>query len=151
MAMIVSIPASQLNQTLTTCLQSTPFLFPSSHSPNTTTFQRLLSRPPSRSPFSSVLLALLSSVSLVITGEGNGPCNPTPPRNRQTAYLMQLWHRVINMFIIGILQIGTIYAKNYGQFLAVRSLFGLGTFRFPTASTHRELTFRHPRYGWSLG
>jgi len=36
------------------------------------------------------------------------------------------------MFIIGALQIGTIYAKNYGQFLAVRALFGIGMyFIFP--------------------
>jgi hypothetical protein len=37
-------------------------------------------------------------------------------------------NRVINMFIIGGLQIGTIYAKNYGQFLAVRALFGIGVY-----------------------
>lgn len=30
------------------------------------------------------------------------------------------------MFIIGALQIGTIYARNYGEFLAVRALFGIG-------------------------
>lgn len=34
------------------------------------------------------------------------------------------------MFIIGALQIGTIYAKNYSQFLAVRSLFGIGVCHF---------------------
>jgi len=55
------------------------------------------------------------------------------------------------MFIIGALQIGTIYAKNYGQFLAIRSLFGLGTYRFLTTRTHGGLTFRHRRDGWSLG
>jgi MFS family permease len=32
---------------------------------------------------------------------------------------------VVNMIVLGILQIATIYAKTFGQFLAVRSLFGL--------------------------
>jgi len=32
------------------------------------------------------------------------------------------------MFIIGALQIGTVYARTYGEFLAVRSLFGIGTY-----------------------
>ena len=35
-------------------------------------------------------------------------------------------NRVINMFIIGALQIGTIYAKTFNQFLTVRALFGIG-------------------------
>jgi hypothetical protein len=55
------------------------------------------------------------------------------------------------MFIIGALQIGTIYAKNYGQFLAVRSLFGIGTHSFPAGRIHGEFTFCNYRYGWSLG
>lgn len=41
------------------------------------------------------------------------------------------------MFIVGALQIGTIYAKTYPQFLAVRSLFGIGMYHFPTED-HRE-------------
>lgn len=32
---------------------------------------------------------------------------------------------VFNMFVLGILQIATIYSATFGQFLAVRSLFGL--------------------------
>ena len=39
--------------------------------------------------------------------------------------------RVINMFIIGGLQIGTNYAKTFGQFLAVRALFGIGMYFIP--------------------
>jgi len=35
------------------------------------------------------------------------------------------------MFIIGALQIGTIYARNYGEFLAVRALFGIGVYPSP--------------------
>ncbi|KAF2098223.1 major facilitator superfamily transporter [Rhizodiscina lignyota] len=35
------------------------------------------------------------------------------------------WPMVINMIILGFLQIGTIYSTTYQQFLAVRSLFGL--------------------------
>jgi len=35
------------------------------------------------------------------------------------------------MFIIGTLQIGTIYARNYGEFLAVRALFGIGMYPPP--------------------
>ena len=45
-------------------------------------------------------------------------------------------NRVINMFIIGALQIGTIYAKNYGQFLAVRALFGIGG--YPSSCEHEN-------------
>jgi len=40
------------------------------------------------------------------------------------------------MFIIGALQIGTIYAKTYSQFLAVRSLFGIGVYDYPTGGIH---------------
>ena len=32
------------------------------------------------------------------------------------------------MFIIGALQIGTIYARNYHEFLVVRALFGIGMY-----------------------
>lgn len=35
------------------------------------------------------------------------------------------WPMVLNMIILGLLQIATIYAKTFQQFLAVRSLFGL--------------------------
>ncbi|KAF7189750.1 Carboxylic acid transporter protein-like [Pseudocercospora fuligena] len=35
------------------------------------------------------------------------------------------WPMVLNMIILGILQIATIYSTTFGQFLAVRSLFGL--------------------------
>ncbi|KAJ5373872.1 Major facilitator superfamily domain general substrate transporter [Penicillium concentricum] len=35
------------------------------------------------------------------------------------------WPMVLNMIILGILQIATIYSKTFQQFLAVRSLFGL--------------------------
>lgn len=35
------------------------------------------------------------------------------------------WPMVFNMMILGVLQIGTIYARNFEQFLAIRSLFGL--------------------------
>ncbi|KAF2708099.1 putative carboxylic acid transporter protein like protein [Pleomassaria siparia CBS 279.74] len=35
------------------------------------------------------------------------------------------WPMVINMLVLGLLQIATIYAKTFQQFLAVRSLFGL--------------------------
>lgn len=35
------------------------------------------------------------------------------------------WPMVANMFILGFLQIATIYCRNFEQFLAVRSLFGL--------------------------
>lgn len=32
---------------------------------------------------------------------------------------------VVNMLVLGVLQIGTIYSTSFNQFLAVRSLFGL--------------------------
>lgn len=32
---------------------------------------------------------------------------------------------VINMIVLGVLQIATIYSKTFNQFLAVRALFGL--------------------------
>jgi hypothetical protein len=35
------------------------------------------------------------------------------------------WPMVINMLVLGLLQIATIYAQTFQQFLAVRSLFGL--------------------------
>lgn len=35
------------------------------------------------------------------------------------------WPMVLNMLILGILQIATIYSSTFSQFLAVRSLFGL--------------------------
>jgi MFS family permease len=35
------------------------------------------------------------------------------------------WPMVINMIVLGVLQIATIYSQNFQQFLAVRSLFGL--------------------------
>jgi MFS family permease len=35
------------------------------------------------------------------------------------------WPMVLNMIILGLLQIGTIYAQTYSQFIAVRSLFGI--------------------------
>lgn len=35
------------------------------------------------------------------------------------------WPMVINMIVLGVLQIATIYSKTFQQFLAVRSLFGL--------------------------
>jgi len=35
------------------------------------------------------------------------------------------WPMVVNMLILGLLQIATIYSSTFGQFLAVRSLFGL--------------------------
>lgn len=35
------------------------------------------------------------------------------------------WPMVINMFVVGLLQIATIYSRTFHQFLAVRSLFGL--------------------------
>ena len=35
------------------------------------------------------------------------------------------WPMVINMLILGLLQIATIYSQTFQQFLAVRSLFGL--------------------------
>lgn len=35
------------------------------------------------------------------------------------------WPMVINMLVLGLLQIATIYCKSFQQFLAVRSLFGL--------------------------
>lgn len=35
------------------------------------------------------------------------------------------WPMVINMIVLGILQIATIYSRTFQQFLAVRSLFGL--------------------------
>lgn len=35
------------------------------------------------------------------------------------------WPMVINMLILGVLQIATIYSQTFQQFLAVRSLFGL--------------------------
>ena len=35
------------------------------------------------------------------------------------------WPMVFNMLILGVLQIATIYSTTFGQFLAVRSLFGL--------------------------
>lgn len=35
------------------------------------------------------------------------------------------WPMVVNMIILGLLQIATIYCQTYGQFVAVRSLFGL--------------------------
>lgn len=35
------------------------------------------------------------------------------------------WPMVINMIVLGVLQIATIYSSTFSQFLAVRSLFGL--------------------------
>lgn len=35
------------------------------------------------------------------------------------------WPMVINMLVLGLLQVATIYARTFNQFLAVRSLFGL--------------------------
>jgi putative sialic acid transporter len=35
------------------------------------------------------------------------------------------WPMIVNMWILGLLQIATIYSSTFGQFLAVRSLFGL--------------------------
>ena len=35
------------------------------------------------------------------------------------------WPMVLNMVVLGLLQIATIYSKTFQQFLAVRSLFGL--------------------------
>ncbi|KAH8716729.1 carboxylic acid transport protein [Phaeosphaeriaceae sp. PMI808] len=35
------------------------------------------------------------------------------------------WPMVLNMIILGLLQVATIYSKTFNQFLAVRSLFGL--------------------------
>ena len=35
------------------------------------------------------------------------------------------WPMVVNMIILGVLQIATIYSRTFQQFLAVRSLFGL--------------------------
>ena len=35
------------------------------------------------------------------------------------------WPMVMNMIILGLLQIGTIYSRTFSEFLAVRSLFGL--------------------------
>ncbi|KAL2146542.1 hypothetical protein VTI28DRAFT_3432 [Corynascus sepedonium] len=35
------------------------------------------------------------------------------------------WPMVANMIILGVLQIGTIYSRNFSDFLAVRALFGL--------------------------
>jgi MFS family permease len=35
------------------------------------------------------------------------------------------WPMVVNMIVLGLLQMGTIYSATYAQFLAVRSLFGL--------------------------
>lgn len=32
---------------------------------------------------------------------------------------------VANMIVLGVLQIGTIYSRNFSDFLAVRALFGL--------------------------
>jgi len=45
------------------------------------------------------------------------------------------WPMVVNMIILGLLQIATIYAETFQQFLAVRSLFGLfmgGVYGIPT-------------------
>ncbi|KAF8610771.1 MFS general substrate transporter [Ceratobasidium sp. AG-I] len=41
-------------------------------------------------------------------------------------YYGRKWPMVINMFIIGALQLGTAYAPTYHVFLGVRSLFGIG-------------------------
>ncbi len=35
------------------------------------------------------------------------------------------WPMVVNMIVLGVLQIATIYSSTFSQFLAVRSLFGL--------------------------
>jgi MFS family permease len=35
------------------------------------------------------------------------------------------WPMVVNMIVLGLLQVATIYCKTFNQFLAVRSLFGL--------------------------
>ena len=35
------------------------------------------------------------------------------------------WPMVLNMIVLGVLQIATIYSSTFSQFLAVRSLFGL--------------------------
>lgn len=35
------------------------------------------------------------------------------------------WPLVVNMIVLGLLQIGTIYARNIGEFIGVRALFGL--------------------------
>ncbi|SPO37183.1 related to carboxylic acid transport protein [Pseudozyma flocculosa] len=41
-------------------------------------------------------------------------------------YWGRKWPMVINMFIIGALQVGTVYARTFNEFLAVRALFGIG-------------------------
>ena len=60
-------------------------------------------------------------------------------------------NRVINMFIIGALQIGTIYARDYGEFLAVRALFGIGM--YPSSRKHEihQLNPLSNRHGRCLG
>jgi MFS family permease len=35
------------------------------------------------------------------------------------------WPMVVNMIVLGVLQIATIYSTTFSEFLAVRSLFGL--------------------------
>jgi MFS family permease len=35
------------------------------------------------------------------------------------------WPMVVNMIVLGVLQVATIYSSTFSQFLAVRSLFGL--------------------------
>lgn len=62
--------------------------------------------------------------------------------------------QVMNMIILGVLQIATIYSTTFSQFLAVRSIFGLfmggvygnaiamvNTFPFPSTSPFLPTTF----------
>jgi len=67
------------------------------------------------------------------------------------AHAVRPLNRVINMFIIGALQIGTIYAKTYGQFLAVRALFGIGMYFILLGAWNLRAQSRFNRYGWCLG
>ncbi|KAN0060108.1 hypothetical protein ACQY0O_008081 [Thecaphora frezii] len=41
-------------------------------------------------------------------------------------YWGRKWPMVINMILIGLLQIATVYARTFNEFLAVRALFGIG-------------------------
>ena len=57
------------------------------------------------------------------------------------------WPMVVNMIILGVLQIGTIYSKTFQQFLAVRSLFGLfmgGVYGNAMAMALEHCPYVHP-------
>lgn len=66
--------------------------------------------------------ALQSLDSLQIGLVENGPWYVS---SYSKLFVANLFPKVVNMWILGLLQIGTIYATSFGGFLGVRAVFGL--------------------------